>query len=619
MKISVVRHSAEAQVEKSLLTELNREAANAPDADVYVFCNHKIQGLDEGLLDLLAQKALEDGVGAVSPLILSPKKTVLHAGIVFGRKGEVVKLFDGVRPDFQHLRLGPPTIEREVSAVSLHCFAIARTKFEEIGQFNEDFLGVLAALDLCLRLESVGLPARVLGGIEVTMSNPSSPSAPANDQELLELSLSQYHQGKSDVHFPDDLEAASTQIRFRKKLQFLPGPSWGEKMNAGWRNTQALLRQGFLTRLSEIQSERRHLGVARRSMHYRLPPFIKMSARPLNESFRNYFVPGLSSDYPLTKLLEQILAEAQDGVFVRLILLDDSPITDCRILFGEAVWEQVSHRVSAISVAYRNELKLDISPYDTFVSCEWRGRTILQQNAVPVAQCTHYIFDDERAFFDADDEVESEIRSMVHESLQLPKSHVKVASKSLAEALKAEHLFESWKMLSFEVFERPQDALSLDESENLPKEKVLLLDFEDGNRGSRFDLSVEALQSLIDQISPEWTFACFGMDGDVVLKGTRKIQGLGKLSASQRRPHYQKSPLGLYLRESARPNARALEHIECGALAICNSYETLDPSQSSGAILAVPLKIEKITETLLKSLSLVDAALKKPYAPDLSH
>lgn len=619
MKISVVRHSAEARVEKSLLTELNREAANAPDADVYVFCNHKIQGLDEGLLDLLAQKALEDGVGAVSPLILSPKKVVLHAGIIFGRAGEVVKLFDGVKADFEHLRLGPPTIEREVSAVSLQCLAIARSKFEEIGQFNEDFLGPLAALDLCLRLESVGLPARVLGGIEVTLSNPSSPSPPANDQELLELSLSQYHQGKSDVHFPDDLEAASTQIRYRKRLRFLPGPNLREKLSARWRHGRALLRQGFLTRLSEVQSERRHLGVARHSLHYRLPPFIKMRARPLNESFRNYFVPGLSTEYPQSKLLEQILSDANDGVFVRLILLDDSPVTDCRLLFGEAAWEKVSHRVSAVSVAYRDEFKLDISPYDTFVSCEWRGRTILQQNAVPPSQCTHYLFDDERAFFDADDEIESELREMVQESLQLPKTHIKVASKSLADSLKEDHLFESWKMLSYEVFERPHDTQSLNESENLQKEKILLLDFEAGNHGSRFDLAVESLYALIDQVSPEWTFACFGLEQDIVLKGTRKIKGLGKLNPAQRRPHYQKSPLGLYLRESARPNARALEHIECGALAICNSYGALDPAQCSAALVAVPLKIEKITETLLKSLSLVDAALKKPYAPDLSN
>lgn len=208
---------------------------------------------------------------------------------------------------------------------------------------------------------------------------------------------------------------------------------------------------------------------------------------------------------------------------------------------------------------------------------------------------------------------------MVQESLQLPKTHIKVASKSLADSLKEDHLFESWKMLSYEVFERPHDTQSLNESENLQKEKILLLDFEAGNHGSRFDLAVESLYALIDQVSPEWTFACFGLEQDIVLKGTRKIKGLGKLNPAQRRPHYQKSPLGLYLRESARPNARALEHIECGALAICNSYGALDPAQCSAALVAVPLKIEKITETLLKSLSLVDAALKKPYAPDLSN
>lgn len=66
-------------------------------------------------------------------------------------------LFRNWRPDANTI-CGRPDLVREVTAVTGDCLAVMKSRFEEVGGFDEATLpDMYADLDLCLRLRSAGL------------------------------------------------------------------------------------------------------------------------------------------------------------------------------------------------------------------------------------------------------------------------------------------------------------------------------------------------------------------------------------------------------------------------------------------------------------------------------
>lgn len=139
-------------------SELNNNAVEVASGNVLIFLNNDIEILDPGWLFKLSAVVLEDGVGAVGPLLLYPDGLIQHAGIVLGFGGYADHIYlgndvpgAGERGFFAH-----PLCRRQVSAVTGACLAIAKSEFVQIGGFNEA-LTVAGDLELCLRLEASGL------------------------------------------------------------------------------------------------------------------------------------------------------------------------------------------------------------------------------------------------------------------------------------------------------------------------------------------------------------------------------------------------------------------------------------------------------------------------------
>jgi len=105
----------------------------------------------------LLMYAQREDVGAVGALIRNTDGSVKSAGLVLGMgsAGTVGHLFAGTAKD-QIGYLGQLLFARNVSAISGLCMMVSKSKFEEVGGFDERFTGDLKFADLCLKLRAKG-------------------------------------------------------------------------------------------------------------------------------------------------------------------------------------------------------------------------------------------------------------------------------------------------------------------------------------------------------------------------------------------------------------------------------------------------------------------------------
>jgi glycosyltransferase involved in cell wall biosynthesis/SAM-dependent methyltransferase len=134
------------------LGSIMNEAARISNGDVLVFVSGDLEVETPLWLDELVALALQPVSGTAGPLVRFRDNTIQHGGIILG--GE-----DGSWPRgtdeagyFGYLGLA-----REVSALSLDCLAVRRDVFSEAEGFWEELAGSYIDIDLCLRLQNVGL------------------------------------------------------------------------------------------------------------------------------------------------------------------------------------------------------------------------------------------------------------------------------------------------------------------------------------------------------------------------------------------------------------------------------------------------------------------------------
>ncbi len=135
---------------------LNNAAARGSTADVLVFLNNDTEVVEAGWIEILLEEALRPGVGAVAPLLLYPDGKVQHAGAAIGLHGYAGHPFAGLSPSAQTPFGVAEGGTRNWLAVTAACMMVQRTKFEEVGQFDESFVVAGNDVELCLRLTRAG-------------------------------------------------------------------------------------------------------------------------------------------------------------------------------------------------------------------------------------------------------------------------------------------------------------------------------------------------------------------------------------------------------------------------------------------------------------------------------
>ncbi|MBI2900066.1 MAG: glycosyltransferase family 2 protein [Planctomycetes bacterium] len=132
-------------------SRLNNAAAREARGEYLVFLNNDTEIVDGGWIDEMLSHAQRAGVAAVGAKLLYSDRTVQHAGVVVGLGGIAGHAFCGITAeDPGYLALA--AVVRNTAAVTAACMMMRRTRFEEMGGFDETLHVGFNDVDLCLRL-----------------------------------------------------------------------------------------------------------------------------------------------------------------------------------------------------------------------------------------------------------------------------------------------------------------------------------------------------------------------------------------------------------------------------------------------------------------------------------
>jgi GT2 family glycosyltransferase len=132
--------------------KLNNWAAEQATGELLLFLNNDTEPFHEGWVEALAEHAQRPEVGAVGGRLFYPNGIVQHAGVAVGIGGYAEHPWAGLHPD-AWTPAGPSYWTRNFLSVTAACLMVQRSKFEEVGGFDERFTigGGDVALGLALR------------------------------------------------------------------------------------------------------------------------------------------------------------------------------------------------------------------------------------------------------------------------------------------------------------------------------------------------------------------------------------------------------------------------------------------------------------------------------------
>ncbi|MYE22758.1 MAG: glycosyltransferase [Gammaproteobacteria bacterium] len=189
-------------------SRLNNQGMRHAEGDVFVFLNNDTEAACEGWIDRLADVALRPDVGAVGGLLLYPNGLIQHAGVVTGFGGCADHIYVGTHPDAGEHMFVPPTVPRNVSAVTGACLAVARSTVDAIGGFDEGFRVVGSDVEFCVRAMRAGRRNVYLPDVRLVHHESQSRTKrdPETDIERLRALVAQ---GPSDPYFNPKLSMVS--------------------------------------------------------------------------------------------------------------------------------------------------------------------------------------------------------------------------------------------------------------------------------------------------------------------------------------------------------------------------------------------------------------------------
>jgi O-antigen biosynthesis protein len=135
---------------------LNNLGARAADGELLCLLNNDVEPLDGEWLKTLVRYALEEEVGAVGAQLVYPSGRIQHAGVAVGLGGAAGHVQKGVDPDEPRFWTWQ-AVTREVSALTAAVLVLRKSRYEEVGGFDEGFAVAFNDIDFCLRLKQRGL------------------------------------------------------------------------------------------------------------------------------------------------------------------------------------------------------------------------------------------------------------------------------------------------------------------------------------------------------------------------------------------------------------------------------------------------------------------------------
>lgn len=175
----------------SLLNNIGRKSAKG---EVLVFLNNDTQVISPDWLLRLAEHALLPDVATVGPMLLYPDGTIQHAGVVVGMGGWADHVFKGAAVTHFPSPFVSSVVPRNVLANTGACVAIATSRFDELGGFDEAFEICGSDVELGIRAHNRGYQNVYLPDVQLyhLESKTRSASVPQNDFEQSSLKYAPY-------------------------------------------------------------------------------------------------------------------------------------------------------------------------------------------------------------------------------------------------------------------------------------------------------------------------------------------------------------------------------------------------------------------------------------------
>lgn len=151
----------------------NNRAVELSDAPIVCFLNDDVEVITRDWLEKLVARVLQDGVGAVGPILYYPNDRIQHAGVVLGLGGVAGHQFHNM-PRGNAGYYGRGLLEQDLSCVTAACMVMRREVFDGVGGFNERFAVAFNDVDLCIRVRRLGW--RILWAPAVEMYHHESAS-----------------------------------------------------------------------------------------------------------------------------------------------------------------------------------------------------------------------------------------------------------------------------------------------------------------------------------------------------------------------------------------------------------------------------------------------------------
>jgi GT2 family glycosyltransferase len=146
-----VLHFADARNESAA----KNYAVAQTDGPWLLFLDDKIEAMVPDWLTIMAEYVQRPRTGAVGPRLVNSGDTIEHAGLVLGINGIAQSAFRGFPAEHSGVNR-QLQMTRNYSAVSGACLMVRREVFQEVGGFDEQLSGVLADVDLCLKMRDAG-------------------------------------------------------------------------------------------------------------------------------------------------------------------------------------------------------------------------------------------------------------------------------------------------------------------------------------------------------------------------------------------------------------------------------------------------------------------------------
>ena len=138
-------------------SKINNHAMAHATGEYTLFLNNDIEIIEPAWMEELLMYAQRKDVGAVGAKLYYSNDTIQHAGVIIGagEDGVAIHSFAG-KHKFEYGYMGRLFFAQNVSAVTAACMLVEKSKFEQVGGFDEKLAVAYNDVDLCLKLREAG-------------------------------------------------------------------------------------------------------------------------------------------------------------------------------------------------------------------------------------------------------------------------------------------------------------------------------------------------------------------------------------------------------------------------------------------------------------------------------